>query len=249
MAGISTEGVRKSFISKELKPGNVVAKINAIDIKKSDKPKIPGVNEYTITMYLEGKPMEDGFVGFDKVFGDPSKGQYAGQTVKCKATEYPIKTFSWTDKKDGTQKTKTDVQLVLDFIQKICDVHSSNWLQEVNGKFNTLEELVTGFNREKFFKNKWMSFLIGATEKINAKGYTVYYCFFPDYRTAKTIMGLEGALVTKFDAGVHIKKDKAAVETSTTLTSGEDDDDILDTTVEDTNDDDLFSMDDEDDAF
>lgn len=249
MAGISTEGVRKSFVSKEIKPGNVVSKINAIDIKKSDAPKTPGINEYTITLHLESKPLGDGFVGFDKVFGDPSKGQFEGQTVKCKATEYPIKTFSWVDKKDGTQKTKTDVELVLDFIQKICDVYKSNWLQEVNGKFNTLEELVTGFNREKFYKNKYMSFLIAATEKINAKGYTVYYCFFPDYRTAKTIMGIEGALVTKFDPEVHIKKDKNAVQQSETLTSGADDDDILDTTIAETDDDDLFSMDDVDDAF
>ena len=249
MSGISTSGVRKSYVSKEIKPGNAVAKINSIEIKKADNPKTAGVNEYTITLHLESKPMGDGFVGFDKVFGDPSKGQYEGQIVKVKATEYPIKTFSWTDKKDGSQKTRTDINQVLDFIQQICDVFKINWLESVDGKFNTLEELVAGFNREKFYKNKWMNFLLAATEKVNAKGYTVYYCFFPDYRTAKTVMGLEGDLITTFDPEVHIKKDKKAAEVSESLTNGTDDIDLADETLDSLDDDDLFSMDDEDDAF
>ena len=50
MSGISTKGVKKSFISKELKPGNVVAKICMIDLKKSDKPKDPKIAEWTLTL-------------------------------------------------------------------------------------------------------------------------------------------------------------------------------------------------------
>lgn len=245
MSGISTKAVRKSFISKELKPGNVVAKICMIDLKKSDKPKDPKVAEWTLTLLLEGKPMGNGFVGFDKVYGDPAKGQFEGQSAKVKATDFPIRTFSWNDKKSGELKTKTDVEQILEFIQKLCDTVNSNWLQEVDGKFNTLNEIVTGFNKAKIVKDIWFSWLLAGQEKIKDQ-FTNYYLFLPSYKVAKDVFALEGGLVTKFDPELHITKDKKAAEASANLEEGVDDDELNDDLS--TDDEELFSMDDDDDA-
>jgi len=247
--GISTKVVKKAFISKELKPGNIVAKINKLELKKSDNPREEGKDEWTLMLHLEGKPMGKDFVGFDKVFGDPSKGQYLGQTVRVKATRYPIRTFSWTSKKDGSEQTKTDVEQILGFIQQLCDVVGKDWLDEIDGKFETLEEIASAFNRQKVVKDVYMSWLVGAEQKVNSKGYDVYYCFLPDYRTAKTVVAKEGGLVTEFDQAVHIIADKKSSEESESLIDGTDDEDLTDELLDDS-DEELFDIDgDDEEAF
>jgi len=239
--GISTKNVKKgNFISKEIKPGNRVAKINTIEIKKSDKPKTQGVNEWNIELNIETKPLGGDFVGFDKVYGDPSRGSYLGQSARVKYSNWPIKEFSWTDKKTGDHRTKDDVEQVLEAIQKICDaVGKPKWLDEVDNKYDTIEELITGFNKEKPFKDVYLSWCLAANEKIK-NGYTVHYLFLPDYRTAKTVLAKEGDIVTTFDQDVHIIKDKSITQASTALEEGSDDE------IEDTEMEELFDMDDED---
>lgn len=245
--GISTKNVKKgNFISKELAPGVNTVKIDRFELTKNQKPKNDGDTEWILTLHIEGKPEGGEFEGFDKVYGDPSKGKYAGKSMKLKATQYPMRTFSWKDKKDGSNKTKTADDQLLEFIQKLCDITGTTWLTDVDGKFDTFPQLIAGLNKDKVFKDVYFTMLIAADERLNAKGYKVYYGFLPDWRTAKTAIALEGQPVDSFDQDIHINKDKNAATTSSALNEGVDvEDEDEEFTSDDSSDDELFDMDDD----
>ena len=251
MSGISTKGVKKNFVSKELKPGNVVAKINNLSIEQSKSPKDPNVPEYKIWIELEGKPMGEGFEGFDKVFGDPSKGQHEGQIKKIQFSNWPIKTRSGISKKTEKAYEITDASIILEFLQKLLTlVKQEQWLEDNDGKFNTWQEMFAGVMRSKVLKDVYFSWCLAATESVNAKGYAVYYMYLPENREAAIPFALEGDLVTQFNAAIHIKKDNRITQESNALNEGIDEDDefATDANAEDpfdtSGDDELFDLED-----
>jgi hypothetical protein len=213
MSGISTKGVKKNFISKELKPGNVVAKVNNLSIEQVKTPKDPKNPEYKIYIELESKPIGGDFVGFDKVFGDPSKGQHLGQTKKIQFSNWPIRTSEGVSKKTGKPYKIEASAKILEFLQKLLtEVGADTWLEDNDGKFNTWEQLFAGIIRSGLLKDQYFSWCIGATEAQNSKGYTVYYMWLPEKKDAADPFALEGRLVTKFNPDVHIAKSKAVTE-------------------------------------
>lgn len=242
MSGISTKGVKKTSISKELKPGNVVAKINNLTIETVKTPKDPKNPEYRIHLELESKPIGGDFVGFDKVFGDATKGQYAGQTKKIKQSDWPIKDFKFKDKKTGAERTKTSGKQILDFLQNILsEVGAETWLEDNDGKFDTWEQMFSGIMRSGVLKEKYFSWCIAGTQSTNSKGYPMYHMYLPDYKVCQNPFAIEGGLVTKFDPTIHIKVDAKAQENAA-LNQGEDE-------VVDADDDDEFANAPDDDPF
>lgn len=224
MSGISTKRIKKSFISRELKPGNITAKINNISIEQVAAPRDPNVAEYKIWLELEGKPMGADFVGFDKVFGDPSKGQYAGQIKKIQFSNWPIKTREGISKKSGKPYCITDVEQILEFLQKLLTtVGKETWLDDNDGKFNTFQEMFAAIVRGGLLKDKYLDWCLAATESVNAAGYAVYYMYIPEKREAAEPFAIEGGLVTKFEPSIHIKKNAAITQQSEALNSGVDD--------------------------
>tara|TARA_R110001592_G_scaffold125249_3_gene334797 strand:- start:7592 stop:8320 length:729 start_codon:yes stop_codon:yes gene_type:complete len=239
---ISTKGVQKNYISKEIKPGNVTAKINNISIEKSKQPRDPEVDEWKIYMEIESKPVGDEFVGFDKVFGDPSKGQFKGQIKKIQASNWPFKDASGVSKNTGKPYEILASAQILNLLQRLLSsVGEKGWLEANDGKFETWEEMFSAINRAGLFKDKYLSWCLAATESVNAKGYTVYYIYVPDRKQAQTPFGPEGSLVTSFDPAVHIKK-SAKLEESTVLNSEETSSEDLGDFANDSDDDDLFDV-------
>lgn len=222
---ISTKGVKKNHISKELKPGNLVAKINNLSIEQVKTPKDPKNPEYKIYIELESKPIGGDFIGFDKVFGDPTKGQHLGQTKKIQYSNWPIRTSSGVSKKTGRPYEILASAKILEFVQKLLTVvGGDSWLEANDGKFDTWEQLFAGVVRSGLLKDKYFSWCIGATEGQNAAGYTVYYMWLPEKKDAAETFALEGGLVTKFDPNIHITKSKAVAENAA-LNDGVDDED------------------------
>ena len=220
---ISTKGVKKNYISKELRPGNVVAKINNLSIEESKTPKDPKNPEYKIFIELESKPVGGDFVGFDKVFGDPSKGQHLGQTKKIQFSNWPIRSSEGISKKSGKPYKILASAKILEFLQKLLsEVGADTWLEDNDGKFDTWPQLFAGVIRSGLLKDKYFSWCIGATEGQNSKGYTVYYMWLPEKKDAADPFALEGRLVTKFNPDVHITKSKAVAENAA-LNDGVDD--------------------------
>lgn len=253
MSGISTKGVKKTqFISKELKPGNITAKVNNLAIEKIKTPKDPSRPEFKIFLFLEGKPVGGDFVGFDKEFGNPAKGQYLGQTKKISYSNWPIRAYSYKNNK-GEEIHKSAEQQILDFLQRLLEsVGKPNWLEDNDGKFNTWEELFAGVIRSGSLKDKYLSWCVGATESKNAKDYTIYYMWLPEWKVCPVPFAPEGELVTQFNVNLHIEKDKKATENAA-LNDGQDEDTDVDTTgVDETDvfneeplDNELFDLDDE----
>lgn len=244
MSGISTKGVKKTYVSKEIKPGNVTAKINNISIEKSKQPRDPNVDEWKIFMELETKPVGEDFEGFDKVFGDPSKGQYEGQIKRVQASNWPFKDASGVSKNTGKPYEILASTQILNLLQKLLSsVGESGWLESNDGKFNTWEEMFSAINRERLFKDKYLSWCLAATESVNAKGYTVYYIYVPDRKQAQVPFGPEGSLVTTFDPTIHIRK-SAKLEENVQLNTEEPSDDDLGDFAGGSDDDDLFDVED-----
>jgi len=233
---ISTKGVvKKAGVSKELKPGNVVAKINNLLFEKVKTPKDPNKPEYRIYLEIESRPIGGDFVGFDKVFGDPSKGQYSGQTKKIKSSDWPIKAFTYTPTKGkftGQQVTKSPEEQILNFLQNLlAEAGADTWLEDNDGKFDTWEQLFAGIIRGGVLKDKYFSWCLAATQSTNTKGYPVFHMYLPDYKVCPNPFAAEGGLVTKFDPAIHIKLDAKAKENAA-LNDGVDEDNA----VEDTDD-------------
>jgi hypothetical protein len=248
MSGISTKGVKKNFISKELKPGNVVAKIVNLSIEESKTPKDPSNPEYKIWIELEGKPMGGDFVGFDKVFGDPSKGQYAGQFKKIQFSNWPLRDYTGVSKKDGKEFKITAAGQILDFLQKLLDLTGNgSWLEDNDGKFDTWPQLFAGVMRSKALKDVYFSWCLAATESVNAGGYPVYYMYLPERRDAAEPFALEGGLVTTFEPTIHIKKNANLTQASEALNNGEDEEEEND--FSNAPEDDPFSTDGDDELF
>lgn len=235
---ISTKGVKKNYISKELKPGNIVAKINNLTIEQSKNPKEASNPEYKLFIHLEGKPVGGDFVGFDKVFGDPSKGQYLGQTKKISFSNWPIRTSEFTSAKTGKAYKITATAKILEFLQKLLtEVGAETWLEDNDGKFDTFEQLLSGVMRSKLLKDKYFSWCIGATEDLNAAKYTIYHMWLPERKEAPIPFAIEGGLVTKFNADIHINQSKAVKENAA-LNSGKDEEEEEDNSVARENEDD-----------
>ena len=207
MSGISTKGVQKSYVSKEIKPGNSIAKVNKISIEESKTPRDPNNPEFKIWIELETKPVGGDFVGFDKVFGDPSSGQYQGQIKKIQYSNWALKDAKGVSKATGKPYEILASSQILNFLQKLLtSVGEKGWLEANDGKFQTWTEMFSGINRAGLLKDKFLSWCIGGTESINPKGYTVYYMYLPDRKQAQEPFGPEGSLVTQFDPAKHIKQ-------------------------------------------
>jgi hypothetical protein len=247
MSGISTKEVKKVSVSKELKPGNVVAKINNISIEVTKNPK-DNNEEFQIFMELESRPIGEDFVGFDKVFNDPTRGQYLGQTKKIKYANWPISSIKGISKKTNKPFEIIASSKILEFLQKLLTISGhANWLHENDGNFKTFTNMFEAVNNTRLLNDVYMSWCIGGTESINTKGYTTYYMYLPERKLALNPVGAEGDVtVTTFNQDLHIKKDLKKYAVNDDLENGEDAPnplDILDSKLEaETNDEELFDM-------
>lgn len=213
MAGLKTKGVVKQggFIKKEIQPGNRTARVHEISLVRPSYAK-DGEEMYDIVMVLETPPIEGEFEGFDKVFGDPSKGKFKGQSAKVKGSEYSMKTT--VSKKDG--KEWTVEEKVMGFLLRLStEMGNPGWLDSMDGKVNSLDELVKEFNRVKEFKTVYLNWCIGGQEKIKDGKYVSYYLHLPFNSCPVPFANPNGnSEVSEFNKDVHVKKDKNAVESS-----------------------------------
>lgn len=222
MSGISTKNITSTFVPRDIKPGNVVAKINSLSIEESKTPKDASNPEYKIWIDLETKPLGNDFVGHDKVFGDPTKGKSLGQVKRIQFSNWPIKTNEGIAKGSGKPYKIESSETILDFLQKVLTIAGhEKYLSENDGKFSTWTEMFAAINRAGMLKDKYFSWCLAGTESINAAKYPVYYMYLPDRRDASTPFAKEGELVTTFNAAVHLKK-SAILSENASLNNGTD---------------------------
>lgn len=172
-------------LPKTIKPGQQVLKINSIGLKRF--PFMEVDNGYYFVMNVETKPLED-FEGFMKDQNDESLGRYEGQVGEIKTNRYFYK--------DG--KTKSGIEVfrdeeILKQVRKISLASTGNtkWLDSVDGKYETIEELVEGFNESGVFKGLYYNFCVAGKEYERKNGYTGYDLFLPKLTRETSAFELE----------------------------------------------------------
>lgn len=201
---ISTKNIPTggSSTPKNLQPGNNVAKINDISLESFTFKE----GAYHLTLHLEGTDRGPEFDGFFINKDRPDLGKYKGQVGKVKASEWA---YADGETKSGI-KISRDTE-ILKFISNLCKEIGTNWLEQADGKYNTIEEFVKGFNQDKPFKDVWFNFCLAGKEYQNKEGYTAYDLFLPKYSKGGVpfeICDKVNSKVMKFNEAEHIKRKK-----------------------------------------
>jgi len=205
---ISTKNINTGgSLSKVLEPGNKTIKINSVSLEKGYKE-----DTYNLIMQCEGIDLGKNFEGFYIDKDDTSKGRYLGQVGKVKATEWPFNDFELSD---GNKIVRDDE--ILKFIKNLCEALDSNWLEEQDNKFETIEELVHQFNDDTPFKDIYLYTCLCGKEYMNKSGYINYDLFLPKF----TKQGFpfeqmneesDSTNVYVYDSNIHVKAMKKVQE-------------------------------------
>ena len=183
---------------KTITPGNHVLKINSIELE--DFKFIPGA--YHLMLHVETEPIE-GFEGFMIDKDDESKGRYAGQIGRVKASQYAFA--------DGETKSGIKIQRdrsILIFLQNFCKTLGINeWMQSQHNKHETIEDFINAFNKTAPFKDKYLEFCIAGKEYVGKTGYTNFDMWLPKAENGKYAFGeVEEGKVIRYDESKHLKK-------------------------------------------
>lgn len=215
--GLSTTDLNTgngSGLPKTLAPGNHVLKIN--DIYLDDYSFIPGAKH--LMLNVESEPI-DGFQGFMIDKDDESKGHYAGQIGRIKASQYA---FADGETKSGI-KIQRDRSIMM-FLQNLCKTLGINdWFIAQDNLHDTIDDFIKAFNQTAPFRDKYLEFCVSGKEYLNKSGYTNYDLFLPKSEKGKYAFGeVEANKVLKYDESTHLVKAKV----NEVSNFGNDDDDL-----------------------
>ena len=187
-----------SGLPKTIQTGNHVLKINKITLE--DYQFID--NAKHLVLHVETQPI-DGFEGFMIDKDDESKGHYAGQIGRVKASQYA---FADGETKSGV-KIQRDRSLLI-FLQNLCKSLGVNeWFVAQDDKHDTIEDFIKAFAKDAPYTDKFMEFCIAGKEYESKTGYTNYDMWLPKGEGNKYAYGeIEGGKVLKYDESKHLKK-------------------------------------------
>tara|TARA_R110002012_G_scaffold165413_1_gene327700 strand:- start:101 stop:775 length:675 start_codon:yes stop_codon:yes gene_type:complete len=165
-------GTESSFVNKSLQPGNTVIKVDKIYLE--DFPF--GENAYNLILECQGQDLEN-FDGFFIDKDDESKGKYKCQVGRIKSSQW-----AYADKQLNDDVFISRDEEIVKFLRTLCYATDSiDWLDGVDGKYETIETLVEALNTDCPFKDKWLNVCIGGREYQNKAGYTAYDLFLPKF--------------------------------------------------------------------
>tara|TARA_R110000868_G_scaffold96909_2_gene266563 strand:+ start:3872 stop:4561 length:690 start_codon:yes stop_codon:yes gene_type:complete len=187
-----------SGLPKTIQTGNHVLRINKITLE--DYQFID--NAKHLVLHVETQPI-DGFEGFMIDKDDESKGHFAGQIGRVKASQYA---FADGETKSGV-KIQRDRSLLI-FLQNLCkSLGVSEWFVAQDDKHDTIEDFIKAFAKDAPFTDKYMEFCIAGKEYESKSGYTNYDMWLPKGEGNKYAYGeIEGGKVLKYDEAKHLKK-------------------------------------------
>lgn len=184
-------------LPKTFAPGNHTLKINSVYLE--DFKFIPDAVHFMMNM--ETEPIE-GFEGFMIDKDDESKGHYAGQIGRVKASQYA---FADGETKSGI-KIQRDRSIMM-FLQNLCkSIGINDWFLAQDNKYDTIEQLVNAFATEAPFKDKYLEFCIAGKEYEGKTGYTNYDMWLPKGSKDGYAYASKGAKVLPYKEADHLKK-------------------------------------------
>lgn len=184
-------------LPKTISPGNYTLKVNSVYL--DDFTFIAGAKH--IMFNVETEPIA-GFEGFMIDKDDESKGHYAGQIGRVKASQYAFA--------DG--KTKTGIEInrdrsIMIFLQNFCKALDINeWFLAQDNKHDTIEEFIEALNNEAPFKDKYFDACVAGKEYEGKSGYTNYDMWFPKSTKEGYAFVVKGGKVLAYNEAEHLKK-------------------------------------------
>lgn len=184
-------------LPKTISPGNYTLKVNSVHL--DDFTFIAGAKH--IMFNVETEPIA-GFEGFMIDKDDESKGHYAGQIGRVKASQYAFA--------DG--KTKTGIEInrdrsIMIFLQNFCKALDINeWFLAQDNKHDTIEEFIEALNNEAPFKDKYFDACVAGKEYEGKSGYTNYDMWFPKSTKEGYAFVVKGGKVLAYNEAEHLKK-------------------------------------------
>ena len=183
---------------KTITPGNNILKINSVTLEEFTF--IDGA--YHVMLNVETPPI-DGFEGFMIDKDDESKGHYAGQIGRIKASQYAFA--------DGETKTGVKIQRdrsIMIFLKNLA--HSfgiDEWFIAQDNKFDTIEDFVKNFSDNAPIKGKYLNWCVAGKEYMGKTGYTNYDLYLPKGEGQKYAYGdPETGKVLEYNEAKHLKK-------------------------------------------
>jgi hypothetical protein len=206
MSGISTKSVKVGGgnLPKSINPGNVEAKITNIFLQRPGYAK-PNEKAYYVCIDLETPPIGNGFVGFNIDKDDESKGTHLGQTGRIKTSK-----FDYRDSKNKAGKQFSMIDEIIKVLKAIEIEAGTTWLDDMDGKFNTIEDLVEAFAKAAPYKEVYLHWCIGADAELKEDGHYKYYMHLAKYERGFMQFANEAKKekVIKFDEVIHVNKPK-----------------------------------------
>ncbi len=183
---------------KTITPGNHELKINGVHLEEFTF--IEGA--YHLIIDVETAPIE-GFEGFMIDKDDATKGHYAGQIGRVKASQYAFA--------DGVTKSGIKVsrdRSIMIFLKNLStSLDILPWFEAQNNKFGTIEEFVKNFNDNAPYKDLYLKWCIGGKEYMGKTGYLNYDMCLPKSANNKFAFGpASTGKVLDYVEATHLKK-------------------------------------------
>lgn len=189
-------------VPKTLQPGNVLIKINSIELRKEP---FEG-NPYNLILNCEGPDMGPEFEGFQINKDRPELGKAKGQVGRVRATEY-----AFSDRTVGDKQISRDRD-ILKWVQSFCKALGiSDWFLAQDEKHDTIQDFVNQLNMDKPFEDIWVNSCLAGKSYTNAQGFLNYDLFLPWFSAKAVPLELENAepsKIIKFSEEMHIKSGK-----------------------------------------
>jgi hypothetical protein len=184
-------------LPKTISPGNHTVKINSVYL--DDFKFIQGAKH--LMFNIETKPIE-GFEGFMIDKNDESKGHYAGQVGRLKASQYAFA--------DG--KTKSGIEIFRDkslmiFLKNLnIALGTTDWFLAQNDKHDTIEDFIDAFNTDAPFKDVYLDVCVAGKEYEGKTGHTQYDLWIAKGGKSAYAYTEEGGNVMTYSEVDHLKK-------------------------------------------
>lgn len=206
----NTESENKGFTKPVISPGNHLLKINKVFLKPETKAEF-GIK---VILGVETKPVEDpNFKGFSIDVPNGERGilgTHKGQIGNVAYSRWGFKDFL----------TNTGIQIlqeeeILKAIKTICEnLAISQWFEDADSRFPTIEDFVIGFNNEAPFKDIWATYCIAGRQYLSKDSKHINHELFlpnPDRLLGKAFH-IKGDKVQKFFETNHIEELKSKTE-------------------------------------
>ncbi len=184
-------------LPKTIAPGNHELKINSVRLEEFRF--IEGA--FHLMFEMETKPIE-GFEGFMKDRNDESKGHYAGQIGRVKASQYA---FADGETKSGI-KIQRDRSVMLFLKNLSTALGITDWFAEQDNKHETIEDFVKAFNETAPYQDKYLHTCLAGKEYENKSGYIAYDCWFAKAQNRKYGYAPDAGTVLEYNESKHLKK-------------------------------------------